>query len=205
MIRPPHLRGAFTTGSEGDLRHGSRRAVSHSLGISSNWATVRQVHSDRVVIVTHPGDAGEGDGLLTSAPDVPIAVFTADCLGVIIEGDDGAAVAHAGWRGLERGVVATALAEMVASGMQPRRAAIGPSIGPCCFEVGAEVLREFPVEFHSQTSWRTPSLDLRAVAARQLGGLEVWNADLCTRCESGYFSHRRDGTSHRMAALTWTR
>jgi len=123
---------------------------------------------------------------------------------VSIEGDRGTAVAHAGWRGLQRGVVAAVIGEMVESGMHPLRAAIGPSIGPCCFEVGAEVLGEFPAEFHRETTWQTPSLDLRAVAAGQLGGLDVWNADVCTRCGSDFFSHRRDGTSHRMAAVAWT-
>ncbi len=78
------------------MRHGSKRAVSQSLGISSNWATVRQVHGDRILEVTAGGDAGEADGLLTTEPGVPVAVFTADCVGVIIEAEHGTAVVHAG-------------------------------------------------------------------------------------------------------------
>lgn len=204
MIRPPRFRGtAFSEASDGDLRHGDRHQISVALHIPSEWATVEQVHEAKIMSVRAPGGAGQADGLMTGARRVPVAVFTADCLGVVLEADAGVGVAHAGWRGLAAGVVGKLLASMEAAGWRTARAAIGPSIGPCCFEVGPEVVAAFP-DFVSQTSWGTPSIDLWGAARAELASVgEVWSADRCTRCDEAFFSHRRDGTPRRLAAIGW--
>lgn len=205
MIRPPVGGGvAFTEAADGDMRGDAqaRAAVSAQLGISELWATVWQVHGSQAVRVGQPGECGAADAVFTTTPWLPCAVFTADCLGVVVEAEGGVGVAHAGWRGLASGVIPELIERMEDSGLLPVRASMGPSIGPCCYEVGPEVLEAFP-DHAGTTTWGTPSVDLGAVAAAQLEALPVWRVDRCTRHDGGSFSHRLDGTPARMATIGW--
>lgn len=203
FLRPPGFRGAaFSTAIVGDARSGTRDAVAAALEIPAEWATARQVHADRVVFTKQPGCDGEADALFTDQPGLPVAVFTADCAGVVVEAAGAVGVAHAGWRGAAAGVVEALIREMIGSGHRPERAAIGPTIGPCCFEVGPEVAERFPHHIET-TTWGTASVDLPGAVVSQLPGIEVWMADQCTRCSTRYHSHRRDATSDRMAAIGW--
>lgn len=205
MIQPPGWDGvAFSQGSDGDLRNDrdARSQAARALGVSPDWAEVRQVHGGDVVEVNSPGDAGEADALWTSERGLPLAVFTADCFGVVLSASDALGVAHAGWRGARAGLVTRLRQEMTANGHQPSRAAIGPGIGPCCFEVGPEVAAEFPGGVAS-TTWGTTSVDLPGVIEAQLVGVETWSLPSCTRHEPGWFSHRGDGTNQRLATIGW--
>jgi YfiH family protein len=205
MIRPAGFRGAaFGDAANGNARDDrrSRERLSNALGIPSTWASVRQVHGDRVIAVDEPGPAGEADGLVTVKRRLPLTVATADCIPIIIEGARSVAVVHAGWRGVAAGVIASALEAMRELRDSPRRAAIGPSIGPCCFEVGDEVLAAIG-GFASTTNAMTQSVDLWSAAEAQLRGLEVWRADACTATDPAYHSFRRDGTSERQVAVAW--
>jgi copper oxidase (laccase) domain-containing protein len=108
---------------------------------------------------------------------------------------------HCGWRGLAGGIVANALARFD----EPPTAAVGPGIGRCCYEVGAEVLAAF-ADLPDVADGRM--LDLRAVAEEKLraGGVErIEHVDLCTSCRSDlFFSHRRDGgVTGRQAGIVW--
>lgn len=179
--------------------------VSMRIGIRADWATVRQVHGSAVLEVSRPGKAGVGDGLVTRSIGLPVAVFTADCGGIVLESDRAVAVVHAGWRGVVAGVVAEAAAYLgaVANGRDPvRRAAVGPLIGPCCFEVGDEVVERFG-GWESTTSWGTRSVDLGEAIRAQVPAASWWSADACTRCGEGWFSFRATGTKSRMAAIGW--
>ena len=205
MIRPPGKDGVvFSERDDGDLRSDdvARSRLSGALGISDAWACVRQVHGSDVIRVDGPGEAGDADGVWSAVPGVPVAVFTADCFGVVLSADEAVGVAHAGWRGAASGVVANLRAEMTQGGHRPHRAAIGPGIGPCCFEVGPEVSARFE-EAPAMTSWGSPSVDLVRAIEGQLVGLETWVADSCTFHEERWFSHRRDGTNKRLATVGW--
>lgn len=205
MIRPPGLLwAAFTEAADGDVRHDlqSRAQLGSTHGVPERWATLRQVHGDDVTRVTSPGPAGSADAMWTTELDLAIAVFTADCFGVVLKADHAVGVAHAGWRGVSKGVVSRLRSVMTEEGHVPKGAAIGPGIGPCCFEVGAEVAEKFE-GFEASTSWGTTSVDLRAVLEAELDGLETWFSGGCTRHEEGYFSHRASGTADRMATLGW--
>lgn len=205
MITAPGQHGVvFTDSSDGDVLGdpAERRKLSSSLAVPEQWATVEQVHGDAVIRVSEPGLAGPADALWTTKEDLALAIFTADCFGVVLQGHDAVGVAHAGWRGARREIVSHLRNEMEQCGHSPVRAAVGPGIGPCCFEVGAEVLAEFP-DSRSVTTWGTSSVDLRSAIRQQLEGLETWFSDHCTRHEDGFFSHRENATTKRMATIGW--
>lgn len=194
---------AFTAPADGDMRSDqhARRRVSDRLGIDPRWATVEQVHGSEVVRVTRLGSNGPADGMVTTVPGLAAAVFTADCLGVVLHGPGTVGVAHAGWRGLVAGVLESTVERMEEAGGGPERADFGPSIGPCCFEVGEEVAELFPDDL-SETAGGSVSVDLVGAALRRLPDLETSVDRRCTSCEGGP-SHRRDGATRRMAAIGW--
>lgn len=143
----------------------------------------------------------EADGHVVRSPGLAPLVFVADCLPVALAGPEGVAMVHAGWRGLAGGIL-DAGAEAVGA----TSAAIGPGIGPCCYEVGEEVLGAFGDLGPGIASGRM--LDLPEVARQLLAraGIErVETAGLCTSCEEElFFSHRRDqGRTGRQAGLAW--
>jgi YfiH family protein len=143
----------------------------------------------------------EADGHIVREPGLAPLVLVADCLPVALSGPGGLALVHAGWRGLAGGIVTDA-----ATAVEATSAAIGPGIGPCCYEVGDEVLEAFADFGKGVAAERM--LDLPEVARRQLtraGVEEVESAGLCTSCEPGFFfSHRRDhGRTGRQAAIAW--
>ena len=180
-------------------------SVSMSIGIQPEWATIRQVHGAAVLEVARPGRAGVGDALVTRAIGLPLAVLTADCGGIVLESDGAVGVVHAGWRGVAAGVVAEAAGylEGLSEGRKRvSRAAVGPLIGPCCFEVGDEVVERLG-GWQSTTRWGTTSVDLGEAIRAQVPGASWWSADACTRCGEGWFSFRATGTESRMAAIGW--
>jgi polyphenol oxidase len=143
----------------------------------------------------------EADGHVVRSPGTAPLVFVADCLPVALSGPDGVAVVHAGWRGLAGGILAAG-AEAVGA----TSAAIGPGIGPCCYEVGEEVLGVFSGLGASVAAGRM--LDLPEVARQLLAraGVErTESSGLCTSCEEElFFSHRRDrGRTGRQAGIAW--
>jgi YfiH family protein len=154
-----------------------------------------------------PGTQHEAcDGWWSDEPGQGMMLVTADCLPVAIarrNGDGPAlAVLHVGWRGLLAGVVANGVAAL---GRRSLRAAIGPGIGPCCYEVGSDVAERYTAEFGSDVV-RRGKLDLwRAteLALRGAGCADVERTDLCTFCHPElFFSHRRDrGTTGRQGVI----
>lgn len=150
----------------------------------------RQVHS---TTVHEAGERGrEGDGLWTSEPGRPMLAFAADCLPIAIAKTDGKralAVLHAGWRGLAAGIVGAGVDALGAGSLS---GIVGPSIGPCCYDVGDDVSALFDADLTVDGK-----LDLWSAAERALrraGVASVERVDLCTRCHPElFFSYRRDG------------
>jgi polyphenol oxidase len=210
MIRPPGFAGArFGEAGDGDPRHDPSAAEAfHSVGAPLDIAFPRQVHGAGVLVVTSPGRPvssskdWEADALLTTVPGVAVGVATADCVPVVIEGAGFAAVVHAGWRGVAAGVVEAALDRMGALGLTPERAAIGPAIGPCCYEVGPEVAERFPTHAAVTTRGRA-SVDLPGAVAAALGDLATWRSDRCTFTDAALNSYRRDRTDRRQVTVAW--
>ncbi len=200
----PFPGAAFGDAADGDGRFSGeeRRALSDELRVSRRWAWARQVHGSVVAVAAITGDQGEADAVVTLSADLTAAVATADCVPVAIVGRGGAAAVHAGWRGAAAGIVPATVAMMRRLGAEPVRAAVGPSIGPCCYEVGPDVAARFPGHT-APTKTGATGVDLAGFVAGQLGELAVWRAHRCTQCGAGYHSHRRDGTKSRQIALAW--
>jgi YfiH family protein len=191
----------------------NQRLLAEAVGIPfERFARGMQVHATTVRALTEPPEAGAplepADGQATSAPGVAATVLVADCLPVAVAGDGAVAMLHCGWRGLADGIVSEgvrAVRELGAEG--PLSAAIGPGIGPCCFEVGDEVRERFSQ--HGAGVQRDRNLDLKEIARRELraaGVDEVADVGLCTHCGGAelFFSHRRDaGVTGRQAGVAW--
>jgi YfiH family protein len=142
-------------------------------------------------------DRPKCDGLWTEESDVGLMLVAADCLPIALVRNDGArpgvAVLHAGWKGLLGGIV-----QAGAAALGPGRlaAAIGPGIGPCCYEVREDVAEPYRAAFSPQIV-RNGRLDMWSAAEHALRGAgcrSVERVDLCTSCHPElFFSHRRDG------------
>ncbi len=205
MILPPGIGGVvFGTRALGDGRRdeAARSAISAELGISQDWATIDQVHGTRVVQASEAGLYGEADALVTAAIGLPIAIATADCVPVVLLGEVTRAVAHAGWRGVARGVVPATIDRMHALGDTPTVAILGPHIGSCCYEVGPEVI-EAVGGFPSQTRSGTLSVELSGAIRSQLGDVDVIDIGCCTHDDPSMASYREDGTSERQVTIVW--
>lgn len=210
-------RGGVSTGPYESLNLGiltddDPQAVAENRGLFATAAGLdpariamgHQVHGTDLQEWTEPrGDrpVAETDGHVTAVPGLGLAVLAADCLPVALAGPGRVAMVHCGWRGLAGGILANAVARFDA----PPAAAVGPGIGACCYEVGAEVSEAFQDVPGSMTG---RMLDLRAVAAAHLqeaGVGDITHVDLCTSCrEDLFFSHRRDqGITGRQAGMVW--
>jgi YfiH family protein len=172
------------------------------------FARVRQVHGARVLTADAPcAPREEADAVVSRTPGVAACVAVADCVPVLIADPATGAVAavHAGWRGTVGLAAKAAVERLVALGGSRAAgliAAIGPSIGPCCYEVSEDLSLRFEAAFGEGVVDRTgaaPRLDLWECNARALGaaGLLPERIDRlrrCTACERDlFFSHRRDG------------
>jgi polyphenol oxidase len=184
------------TGDEVERVDENRRRLCAEVGAElDRLALNRQVHSTLVHRAV-AGRRGEpGDGLWTDERDLPILAMTADCLPIALSratGRPGVAVLHVGWRGLLDGIVAEGTNALAGA----THAAIGPAIGPCCYEVGPDVAEPFAAAFGADVV-RGRKLDLWTAAERALhaaGVEEIVRLDLCTFCSPDlFFSHRRTG------------
>ena len=178
------------------------------------WA--RQVHGADVAPVGNGGGfAGAADVLATTERGVPLAIFTADCLAIVLHAPGALAAAHVGWRGTVSGAAQAALRALTSLGARPSEvtAAIAPSIGPCCYEVDEPVAERFEAAYEGRWSrW-----------AREVGRgrfmLDLWtaneellyeagvsrdridNARLCTACNLDVLYSYRKGNHGRLVTL----
>jgi copper oxidase (laccase) domain-containing protein len=174
----PGAKAAFTTRTFGSAKESV--APLAALGIDPTAiVSARQVHGVGLAFHGQGEAPAEADGHVIADRSTVGLVFGADCLPIALAGPSAAAILHCGRRGLEQEIVVSGGAAVDATA-----AAIGPGIGPCCYEV-----------------------DLWLAARRQLQAIgveRVESADLCTCCEPElFFSHRRDGDPRRQAGLVW--
>lgn len=198
--------GGVSTGPYASLNLGSRgddetrimenrRIVCAELGLDPDRLAVNRQRHTALVHRAQPGSRETGDALWSDEPGQPVLALAADCVPLAIAttaGPPALAVVHAGWRGLADGVVEAGVAAL---GARETAAIVGPSIGPCCYEVGPEVSARFDDDLVAGRM-----LDLWTAAERALwraGVGSVERVDRCTRCHSDeFFSHRASGVPH---------
>jgi purine-nucleoside/S-methyl-5'-thioadenosine phosphorylase / adenosine deaminase len=203
--------GILTDDDNGNVAENRRRLAA---GIGSDPERVAmgwQVHGDEILEWDGPpqnggfahvgADLPKVDGHTTTAKGVPLMVLVADCLPVALVTPERAVMLHCGWRGLAAGIIERGIA-LFDDGETRPRAVLGPSIGPCCYEVGEELRKEFGPQggdFFRPGPRGKPHLDVRAANVRQLeqGGLtpdHIHHVADCTMCRADlYHSYRREG------------
>jgi polyphenol oxidase len=229
----PERTGGVSTGPRASLNLGmrwgdeparveeNRRRLARHAGYDPDQLQVmRHVHGTDVWKVGEPDPGGAGfderregtgggfDGLVCDRPGPVLGAFAADCIPILFAEPEARVIgaAHAGWRGTVGGVAANVVARMVELGARVDRicVALGPSIGPCCFEVGPEVVAQFRDALGDLPGLvvagpRKDHLDLRVATRAVLAGAGVRAETIddrppCTRCEADrFFSYRRDG------------
>ncbi|MDQ3153924.1 MAG: peptidoglycan editing factor PgeF [Actinomycetota bacterium] len=194
----------------------NRHRLATDLGLSPDRVVwMEQVHGRSVAVVDGPRaePVPVTDGLVTAVPCLAVAVLVADCVPVLL-GDPVAGVVaavHAGRVGAGIGVVPAALAAMARLGATPAdtEALLGPSACGECYEVPREMQADVGARLPgsaSRTRRGTPGLDLRAGLFQQLADAGVGRIGVDPRCtieDPSLYSYRRDGTTGRLAALTW--
>jgi len=214
LILPGGGLACWTGRAEGDLGPGAaddpagrRRAV-----LDRPWAWASQVHGAEVLVVGEDIPKGPpADALVSQTADCALAVFSADCAPVALvsaEGPIGAV--HAGWRGLQAGVVAAAVEAMRRLGAVEITAALGPCIHAECYEFSPAELTGLVDLLGASVAGRTsegaPALDVPAAVAQALGkaGVELsYDMGVCTACSTQHWSHRRSGDRQRQAMIVW--
>lgn len=220
VSRPPYdtLNLADHVGDDADAVAENRRRVACSIAEVSDvpddptrWVWLRQVHGAEIVEASDAGASGaEADAAFTTVANLPLVVLAADCVPVALATADAVAAVHAGWKGLEAGVIVNAVRALSPDGPRVVEAYVGPCVRPCHYEFGATDLERLAARFGEDVVARTldgrPALDLPAAVDRALreAGVEVVHSDrpACTAHDADrWYSHRRDGTTGRHAMI----
>lgn len=217
----PAVRWCTTTRADGDFAIDGDPAVLEARRwavVDLPWAWLRQVHGAGVLVVDTPDDAvrlagRQGDALVSGTAGLALAVQTADCGPVVLASPEGViGIAHAGWRGIEAGVVAATVAAMRRLGATELAAVLGPCIHVECYEfTGPErgaMADRFGAAVAGWTDRGTPALDVPAAVRAALLDAGVRSVDEtgggCTACDAArWYSHRARGEHGRMATVVW--
>ncbi len=200
-----HGFGRRARGAAPETREATTKRVAAALGGYGSLQLLHQVHGAAVAEAPWDG-LPEADAGVATVRGPIVGIQTADCMPVLLVDPvrGFAAAAHAGWRGTAIGVARAALRALVARGSRPADvvAALGPGIGPCCYEVGEELCEAFGAA--GQAFFRAgprgkPHLDVRAAKVAQLlaeglPAVSIYHVAECTYCRPDlYHSYRRDG------------
>jgi len=215
VISPRHFFGTrqVPTGLEAFIQLGEVTVGPPSFPFITS---LKQIHSTRVVVFDSPVKSGvmpdgEADALVTNQPNLLLVVRTADCVPVLMVDHKMGVIGavHAGWRGAVGGIVPRTIqtcVEQFGADAAHLHVAIGPSIGPCCYEVDAQVIEPLHIGYPDwqgvlqETSAGKGMLDLKQLLWHQIlsSGIpegQVERMEYCTRCrEDLFFSYRREGT-----------
>ena len=216
---------SFNVGDEPEVVKDNLCDVKKAVGLHDlRVVTLKQVHGNRIVDVKdkHLKEAGEGDGMVTGESGVFLGILTADCVPLLFLVPDKKIVGavHAGWRGTLGGISAQMIHYLDQKlGVAPEavEVALGPSIGPCCYEVQRDVAGTMAEKWGEMatkslyTQNGKSYLDLREHNRLQLESLgvpssQIYSVGPCTSCTSkDFFSYRRQGgkTGHQMSFIGW--
>ncbi|KGA20777.1 hypothetical protein GM50_0345 [freshwater metagenome] len=198
---------ALHVGDQPEIVGSNRRSLSDEIGLPIQF--MEQVHGDHVqVIDDFTQSSPTADALVTSNPQIALAVMVADCIPLLLANQGSIAAVHVGRKGLLNGVWHRAIAKMRELDSSPISAFIGPSICGRCYEVSPEIFAEITQPFPraaAETIQGTPSIDLAAALTCELEKIEidVLTIARCTVEDSSLYSYRRDGVTGRQAGVIW--
>jgi YfiH family protein len=225
MDLPHHFSLALHTGENKEEIIQNRNVIPGFFKSDKNlhFIVANQTHSDHIKIIAKRETKGwesvedaieDCDALITNEKEIVLTILTADCVPVLLYDNEKEVVAavHAGWKGTKAKIVAKTVKKMKEMyGCEPENiiAAVAPSIGSCCYEVGEDVAEHF---FDTADGCRKTGekymLDLPLINKKQLldVGLKEVNiemSDVCTACEvDRYFSYRKEqGCSGRFMSM----
>ena len=206
---------AMTEAPDGDFSQPGAKPISREFIVRPGAElpapiTVSQVHGAEIAFVDARGAVSqdEADGIATECPAIPIAIRIADCVPLFLYEPERrvCAIVHAGREGICRGIARRAvqrLTETFQADTSQIVAHIGPSAGPCCYEVSAEMAKAFsekglPTRGRYLDLWEANALQLAGAGLRP-GAITIEGR--CTICDKSFHSYRRDGTSRRNLAV----
>lgn len=189
----------------------NRRLLKTALNLPSEPFWLEQIHSNTVVEANNDFILPKADASFTNKKNVVCVVMTADCLPVLMCSKDGEKIAaiHAGWRGLENGIISKTVEALKTKDLIVW---FGAAIGANCFEVGDDVREAFlkksadySVGFKENGSqWLADIYQLARIELAHLGITTVFGGEFCTVSDSElFYSYRREKQTGRMATLIW--
>ncbi len=190
----------------------NRKVITQMLNLPTEPVWLQQVHSNRVIQLTHNTADPQADASFTHQSGIVCAIVTADCLPILLSSKDGGIIAalHAGWRGLLNGIISRTVKAL---GKQHLIAWLGPAIGANCFEVGTEVKDQFVSKSamfnaaftqNNQHHYLADIYQIARLELKALGITGVYGGGFCTVTDhQRFYSYRRDGETGRMATLIW--
>jgi YfiH family protein len=206
---------AYHVGDAREATAENRRRFCDALGVElSSLVVSQQIHGDRIAVVddslagrgshSHADAIPDTDGMITRSRSIALAVLTADCVPVLVVDPvrEVIGIAHAGWRGTLGMIAAkTVLRMRDAFGTEPVDClvALGPSIGPCCYEVDGRLISQFQRSFGKETCVKGNRLDLKRAIEIQLVNIgvercNISSEELCTACNRDlFYSYRAEG------------
>lgn len=205
---------AMHTGDDPSVVRKNRDLLRQTIGLPAEPVWLQQVHSNRIIEAATVAADVAADGSWSTTLGQVCVVMTADCLPVLICNRQGSMVAavHAGWRGLQAGVITNAISTLQSDPAE-LMVWLGPAIGPDAFEVGTEVVQAFTgarrdnaIAFRQtdEQHWLCDLYALARIELASLGVAAVFGGGYCTYTdEQRFYSYRRDNTTGRMASLIW--
>ena len=204
LFRSDKIRAAFSLRSFHNKGPDDRGGLSTLVGLNPNHIVKpKQIHSAKVKFVYTSGEIAGTDALISNSNSIVLSIQVADCIPLFLadplHGIIG--LVHAGWRGIEKRIIPNTVNRIIQKGGSRKEiiAFIGPSIRQCCFEIGPEVSKKFPIDCLMNGNRDRSFLDLQQVATYQLIDSQVLDknilsSDECTKCNSDkYYSYRRSG------------
>jgi len=163
-----------------------------------------QIHSDLVYVWENDEDfvQQKGDALISNKLNTKIAVRVADCSAIVLMGETYFAIVHAGWRGLQSGIIAKTINLLHEKWEKKLKAFVWPNIKSCCYEVGNE-FKDYFEEKYFVSRWKKLYLDMDAIILDSLLADGIDKHDIvfdftCTCCSSKHFSYRGGDRDQRM-------